>query len=991
MESVRAPGTTFPGSAQGLDEEYSPLFDHYGGPVDLSSFSGPQDCFPPLHTENHYADEVITFSISRVQTQMRSPETPAEEKARALGLPLEYFRGVMKLAEENDEDSDTDKATDTHPSTPNRDNRDLRPRPLFHSHAERSASPAPIDRTSLPGDSVPDLAQERLDPQVRTFPGPSHARTYLPQIQTGGADSKEPRPWEYQSPPPPPIRRPPPPPLEAGPSQHSRHGEIETMHLDGAQEALSPTHPHRHSITRALMHGSGERKRTLSFSNLRKMLPDLPTAHSMSLASLLPSSSKDSAQSVSIPNTPTDKHFRWSTQEPFHKRVTDDNHPNMQTEHPAVQHVAVPPQHQLDGSVESLLSPTTPASVISRARSNSEGSLFISRRFSGVSAYDDVTTFSRVTEMSNSRFKALQDTFQNSTIKLPKLPTIRPIIKRQISPEKSESEASREAGEVGPGSDENLHHPHPHPHHHKYHPYQYTSINKLRHPVKGVEIETPQQRAHPILSHALSKAEGDLVILGGYRGSVLRSAKPPHRQVWVPIKVGLNLRKVDLEVGLTREDEERMEQTIIPDGILSHVGPIDICKRLLSHMKKCPNARNNTLRVHNYGYDWRLSPDLLSDRLIEFLESLECNHPDTPAEKRGATVIAHSLGGLITRHAVNRRPELFAGVVFAGTPQNCVNILGPLRNGDDVLLSSRVLTAQVNFTIRTSFALLPEDGRCFIQKHTNERYDLDLFDPEIWEEYHLSPCINPPLDQRLKDDRRKSIMGALTDTIVTTSRRSSWFVTGPAPGQPSENIEVRDSVDNLSQRISDKEIEAEPETEGTAHGVVGPSMKQGQNRPTVATTVTIPKDLAKDYLDRVLAEVLVFKRLLKFIPEHQENNVYPPHAFIFGKSVPTVYGARVANKEAIKYTDAFDDLVFAAGDGVVLASAAQLPEGYRCVKGGRVETDRGHVGLMGDLEGMGRCIEAVIDARRKGVGLGPSHARHCRSESDVPEANVATT
>jgi hypothetical protein len=83
---------------------------------------------------------------------------------------------------------------------------------------------------------------------------------------------------------------------------------------------------------------------------------------------------------------------------------------------------------------------------------------------------------------------------------------------------------------------------------------------------------------------------------------------------------------------------------------------------------------------------------------------------------------------------------------------------------------------------------------------------------------------------------------------------------------------------------------------------------------------------------------------------------------------------RVANKEAIKYTDAFDDLAFAAGDGVVLASAAQLPSGYRCVKGGRVESDRGHVGLMGDLEGMGRCIAAEIDARAKGVGLGRQQA-----------------
>ena len=57
---------------------------------------------------------------------------------------------------------------------------------------------------------------------------------------------------------------------------------------------------------------------------------------------------------------------------------------------------------------------------------------------------------------------------------------------------------------------------------------------------------------------ALSQLEGDIVILGGYRGSILRSAQPPHRQLWAPVKVGLNIRKVDLEVGLDPEDDERV-------------------------------------------------------------------------------------------------------------------------------------------------------------------------------------------------------------------------------------------------------------------------------------------------------------------------------------------------------------------------------------------------------------------------------------------------
>lgn len=69
------------------------------------------------------------------------------------------------------------------------------------------------------------------------------------------------------------------------------------------------------------------------------------------------------------------------------------------------------------------------------------------------------------------------------------------------------------------------------------------------------------------------------------------------------------------------------------------------------------------------------------------------------------------MGGLITRHAINQRPDLFGGVIYAGkplmllctkvankligVPQRCVNILGPLKNGDSVLLNDNILTAQV--------------------------------------------------------------------------------------------------------------------------------------------------------------------------------------------------------------------------------------------------------------------------------------------------------
>ena len=91
---------------------------------------------------------------------------------------------------------------------------------------------------------------------------------------------------------------------------------------------------------------------------------------------------------------------------------------------------------------------------------------------------------------------------------------------------------------------------------------------------------------------------------------------------------------------------------------------------------------------------------------------------------------------------------------------------------------------------------------------------------------------------------------------------------------------------------------------------------------------------------------------------------------MYGKSTPTVYGAKVESREAIARADVYDELAFASGDGVVLARAAMVPEGYSVVRGGVVSSDRGHVTLLGDLEGVGRCLHAVMRARRGGVGLG---------------------
>ena len=586
-------------------------------------------------------------------------------------------------------------------------------------------------------------------------------------------------------------------------------------------------------------------------------------------------------------------------------------------------------------------------------RSTSDNSLYTQRTLSRVSSLGDDTRFEDVREQVNSRVKAIRDSFQDSNIRLPSLPSLS--LKPDFFRERANSMTRRNGHDNTEKSVD---------------PMMRTPYHSGR---AATNDANPGKAAmqHPHFNRALEQLEGDIVILGGYRGSILRSAEPPHRQVWVPIKIGLNIRKVDLELGLEDDADEHATDKIIPDGMLTHIGPVDIARRLFKRLRTCENARTGKLRVHDYGYDWRLHPTYLSQQLQKFLASLPSNQPGVPKEKRGALVIAHSLGGLITRHAVNQRPELFSGVLYAGVPNTCVNILGPLRNGDEVLLSSKVLTAQVNFTIRTSFALLPLDGRCFFDKETREEYPVDFFDPQTWIDYRLSPCVARALPPLVPPPKPSGITGYV-----------NWMASSlPLPGRKGSINRSKEHMD--ASKVTTVAGAAEPDNSGPAGAGSEQMMAEGNidtsgkgrsasfdNTATVRTAVTIPREQAIEYLGRTLATIKKFKQELAFRPQHAADNKYPPTSVIYGKTTPTVYGAKVTGREGIKHADAYDELAFASGDGVVLARAAMVPEGYSTCRGGIVSSDRGHVTLLGDMEAVGKCLNALVAARRKSVGSG---------------------
>jgi hypothetical protein len=762
--------------------------------------------------------------------------------------------------------------------------------------------------------------------------------------------------------------------LDAGeiPSGTFKDSAISTFpgNADSRPLAIRRSSPPQSSLVGVF---GGERKRSLSGSAaaLKKFLPNVPSM--ATVGNLFSSSSGEQRRSRALSS--------GSPKDPGHPRSGNSSSSKGSP--------TFSPRTQTSESVVTTRLPPGPPRPTTLRRVTSDDSLLY-HSLSRASSLGDDARFENHHEQVNSRVKAIRDSLQDrSSFRMPQMPNL-PSMPRVPSftfsmnflnssnvPARWRSETDA-MPEILPD-----------------HIVKRKSV--FLNPVVGsgmtggavsrsdVVKETPQPASESntkYLDRAMECLVGDIVIMGGYRGSVLRSTKTK-RQVWVPVKVGLNIRKVDLEVGLEPEDEERMEETIYPSGMLQNIGPVDISKRLFKRLSESENARTGKLRVWDYGYDWRLSPHLLSRKLTAFLEKLPSNQPGsdgTLPETRGALVVAHSLGGLITRHVVNQRPELFSGVVYAGVPQSCVNILGPLRNGDAVLLSSRVLTAQVNFTLRTSFVLLPEDGSCFVDINTKEKYPVDFFSLDDWIKYRFSPCTDPPLPPRNQNtgglgsllNRSGSILSL--PNLPIPGKKPIPEPTSPLPSPvPSSHDEISGSPTKTTQAANMLR-----EADGSKDRTIGVSMgnnsnpvNKGQSTNTsVSTAVTIPRDKAIAYLKRTLEETKRFKQELHFRPEISEADRYPPLAVIYGKSIPTCCGAKVDGREGIPCSDSYDNLAFASGDGVCLAKEAMLPEGYKAAFGGRIRSDRGHVTLLGDLNAVGRAIEAVSIGRAKGIGLG---------------------
>ena len=492
-------------------------------------------------------------------------------------------------------------------------------------------------------------------------------------------------------------------------------------------------------------------------------------------------------------------------------------------------------------------------------------------------------------------------------------------------------------------------------------------LRELKRSIKLMSLDPEEKRTHDgylyrRLHSIWYEISGDFIIMGGYRGSVLRDATTS-KLLWVPLRAGLNLRKINLVIG--PNDEANIRDHVVPDGMLTHIGPVDICRKLIRKL-----ASNSRVNIQDFGYDWRLSLDILAEELKERLEAnyeRQKTNPMYGGKPRGTFIIAHSMGGLIAHKVLQEHTHLIRGIIYVGCPAMCPSILSPFRFGDEIMFNKTILSKEANFFMRSSYCFLPLNGKCFVDRDTDERYNIDFFDPEVWKILGLSPLVS---EKREKSEGEETIVR----TVPTKSKTSTTILDIPLISPVTPLLSpvivptkiILGTLDQTTRAVMSKVpivgktvakgSRDDHDSSGESSG--GYSSREGSNESLETKEFDASFEESYDYLVRTLKRTKNFLESL----EYKESKDYPPLVIVYGNKIPTVAGSRVKGVKGIVDGD-YSDLYYGPGDGVVHYRWL-LPEKKGFPVTAKIASPTGHVSLMTDMKSMAKALISIFDEEK---------------------------
>ncbi|TLN02865.1 alpha/beta fold hydrolase, partial [bacterium] len=214
------------------------------------------------------------------------------------------------------------------------------------------------------------------------------------------------------------------------------------------------------------------------------------------------------------------------------------------------------------------------------------------------------------------------------------------------------------------------------------------------------------------------------VLIPGIMGSNLASIRGVTTLVWINPLMFLQGNGRFLRLNETGEDDESPEVEVVPIGL-----------EKLAYLKTSLNF-NRQVNLHEFPYDWRRPIEYNADVLRRSIDRWSAGDP-----ARKFTLVAHSMGGLVSRAYLARHPQ-HAGqhigrLIMHGTPNfGAANAVDNLANGNSMMATVDKLNQQnemrrLAFCLPSVYQLLPAPPETFPAGHAYP-INFDIYSAAEW-------------------------------------------------------------------------------------------------------------------------------------------------------------------------------------------------------------------------------------------------------------------
>jgi pimeloyl-ACP methyl ester carboxylesterase len=220
-------------------------------------------------------------------------------------------------------------------------------------------------------------------------------------------------------------------------------------------------------------------------------------------------------------------------------------------------------------------------------------------------------------------------------------------------------------------------------------------------------------------------------------------------------------------------------------------------------------VRPNQKNYYVFHYDWRQDNVISASQLADFIDQIRIDYgyPDLKVD-----IVAHSMGGLITRYYIrygrqdvigdndfDQKINMYGGdrvrrVILLGTP-NLGSIKTLYRFITGVKVGFKSIGTETLATMPSLYQLFPHPLNNWIITSEGKPLNRDLYDVNIWKSFQwsiFSPKVRERILEKFEDksegQKHLQTLDAYFDKHLERARRFVWSLTVPLPKDPPKLI-----------------------------------------------------------------------------------------------------------------------------------------------------------------------------------------------------------